>query len=127
MPLLPWKTTSKTGLTDIAVQLDSRFLSWIGPVMEELKTGRPDDPVWVFTYGDLLPISEEAAKLEGPEITDFLRHSGASADKAGQGTRLPRAVDMRKKYRHQPLRGQDSRNTVLTYFLKSQIFSVIQS
>ncbi|CAE6957111.1 CACNA1H, partial [Symbiodinium sp. CCMP2456] len=76
--------TSKTGLFDVSVILDSPFLAtWSSKVFAELKKGMPSHPLWNFTYVEYARAISTAAGRLGVALTPYhTRHSGPSIDRS---------------------------------------------
>ena len=75
---------TKTGHTDDSVPLDSKWASWMSPLLETLKAGPPQDPLWDFSYPSLVHEFRVVADLlQLHDLVPYqLRHSGASLDRA---------------------------------------------
>ena len=92
---------SKTRDAGTMVQLDSSWLLFLGPVLEQLRGQRSDLPVWGFRYPQLLAGMHEVCHQLGIEdITPYqARHSGASIDRSN-GERSRAAVQRRGEWKH---------------------------
>ena len=73
---------SKTGDSDIAVQLDSRWLQWATPIFELLKAQPDHMRIWTFNYYEYYRAFKDAVGELGMDLVPYqTRHSGASIDR----------------------------------------------
>jgi len=77
-------TVSKTGDTDVSIQLDSRWLRWANPLWAALAAGNPSDRVFTFSYPQMYTVFRKVVKFLGrPDTVPYqTRHSGPSIDVA---------------------------------------------
>ena len=70
--------TTKTYEQDIAIILDSKALSWLGPVLKLLAHGDFLLPLWIFTYSQLITVYRAIApNLDILDLVPYqLRQSG---------------------------------------------------
>lgn len=77
--------TSKTGLADESILLDSPVMSYLGPALERLAQGVPTLPLFRLDYARLLQLWKRAWTQIGMKpnypVLYQLRHSGASWDR----------------------------------------------
>ena len=74
---------SKTGTKDDSILLDSEWLSFIGPVLEQLSRGHKSDKVWSFDYAEYLSVFHSCCQdLRLSLVPHQARHSGPSIDRA---------------------------------------------
>ncbi|CAK0866522.1 unnamed protein product, partial [Prorocentrum cordatum] len=90
----------KTGEFDLSVGLDSRWLLWLGPLLESMQELDPRRSVWDFDYPMLLrSVRQTCDSLQLRRITQCqARHSGASIDRAS-GERSQAEVQRRGGWR----------------------------
>lgn len=76
---------SKTGSQDDAVLWDVPELKFLEPVFAQLRSRRPDQPIFDFTYAQLAKrVQEAAAVLQVKFVPYQVRHSGPSWDRLRQ-------------------------------------------
>ena len=90
------RTPTKTGCFDDTVVLDSRWLTWAGPIFEALRGDGSMEPMWDFTYADLVKrLDAIRAQFGIPDLVPYqLRHSGASIDRESGARSL---LDIQKR------------------------------
>ena len=78
--------SSKTGMTDESLVLDSEEYHWMGPIWEQISAGNSNEALFPFDYLDVYKEVQMAGKAFGlKKFTPYLlRHSGASIDQACQ-------------------------------------------
>ena len=73
----------KTGAKDESVFLDSKWIRFLHPLLEELKKGKKMDYVWNFNYGEYLSVFRSCCQdLKIDLVLYQARHSGPSMDRA---------------------------------------------
>ena len=74
---------SKTGTKDDSIVLDSKWITFMGPILEQLKKGKPLDRVWNFNYAEYLSVFRSCCKDLRIDLVPYqARHSGHSIDRA---------------------------------------------
>lgn len=74
---------SKTGTKDDSILLDSSWMTFIHPLLEELARGKKMDKVWTFNYSEYLTVFREACDQLRLDVVPYqARHSGPSIDRA---------------------------------------------
>ena len=77
--------TSKTGLTDESILLDSPVMPYLGPALDVLAKGSPSAPLFQIDYPHLTFVWKKARSKLGMDpsfaVLYQLRHSGASWDR----------------------------------------------
>eukprot|EP00435_Cladocopium_sp_Y103_P068349 s90_g31.t1 len=85
----------KTGAKDESVLLDSTWLNFLHPLLEELKRGNKMDLVWNFNYAEYLSVFRSCCQDLGIDVVPYqARHSGPSMDRAS-GARTQEEVRKR--------------------------------
>ena len=92
--------TTKTGETDDTVMLDSKWLSWAGPLVEALAGDQSSASAWSHSYPEYCAEFRKSCKRLGLKklVPYQARHSGASCDRAA-GDRLLEAIRKRGRWR----------------------------
>lgn len=75
---------TKTGEYDTSVMLDSPWMvEWIGTLLEVLKRGHPEDPLWDFDYAAYNKVFRDIVHSFQLDLTPYQsRHSGPSIDRS---------------------------------------------
>ncbi len=74
---------SKTGTKDDSIMLDSEWLAFLSPLLEELARGDKLENVWSFNYPQYLSIFHQCClELKVEAVPYQARHSGPSIDRA---------------------------------------------
>lgn len=74
---------SKTGTKDDSVLLDSSWLAFLSPLLEELSKGDKLENVWNFNYPQYLSVFHQCClELKVDAVPYQARHSGPSIDRA---------------------------------------------
>ena len=78
------KQVSKTGDQDLSLALDSVWIQFLMPIVEQLSKGSRSQKVFPFSYGQFLKVFVEAKqRLQISQLVPYqMRHSGASIDYA---------------------------------------------
>jgi len=80
---------SKTGEFDLSMRVDSKWILWIGPLLEILSQRPTHRPVWQFNYYEYATVFRRAATTLEIDVVPYqTRHSGASIDRASAARTL---------------------------------------
>ena len=73
---------SKVGDADDSILLDHQWTQFLNPLLEVLRQGSPNQPVWSHNYAEYVKEFKRSARRMGLDLVPYqARHSGASLDR----------------------------------------------